>query len=212
MMKQRLANLTCRLEAHEQLLAFIPRSWTAMGTAEGPRLFVMCFAEPPKEWNLRMHEEVKDLVVEMSFQLPRCVWKVGASLATSADDNARTLPARGGMLEEAKRVLEKNNDVLDKEIMKVDYSQNIAKQELVPRLRHQGQSKRFQKFDGRVLPSARHLGGQQSWDLNFRFEREKGMKGCSAMGRCAFAPVPEPYLRIMFIVRVQGTGLRGLES
>lgn len=43
MMEQRLANFVCRLEA--------PRAGTAMGTAEAPRLFVMCFADGLKEWN-----------------------------------------------------------------------------------------------------------------------------------------------------------------
>lgn len=216
-MMARFTNFVCKMDVDDEEgsdpLYFMPRSGSAMGTAEAPRFFLQAFMDAVVPWNIDMRDYTKNLTMTSPFDLP----KTDGTLATYADDLARVLEVPRRTAQEAKEIIDMNNNILDGYLGPCGFGQNRTKQDIVPSLGKQGMMKRLANLvEAKVVPAARHLGGQVTWNNGFAPERDKRLaalrRGWRALGQYWFASTPWGQRRIMIIVRLQGAALTGLES
>ena len=106
--------------------------------------------------------------------------------------------------------------ILNKELPTAGLRQNLAKREIVPKLRHR-ENKKLESLGpgGRVLPWAGHLGGAYTFNGANRAELARRMSsmrvGWISMGRVWTSTYRKIFKRTVFMGKVVEAGLAGLE-
>ena len=228
--EQRMRNAIVSLRGHNGEVSCQPGVGNFIGSSEGPKVFSRAFNKCISNW----WRATKRIAPSMHFLHPCTREEVVAGLVAFADDTATARIVHDGTARSAAALLEMDDEVFNCCVAESGWRQNRSKQDIVANLRKFGQNtllaeeivKESQRRHvgiegpveefGSVLPVARHLGGQFSWNGANQAEFAKRLRamrnGCAELGSFWWSRTPWKVRRAVFLGKVVEAAIAGLLS
>ncbi|CAK0883911.1 unnamed protein product [Prorocentrum cordatum] len=166
----RIHHHVVEVKARGEALHFALGRGGLMGTCEAPKEFAVAVRGPVQRWRAHQCAAQDDL---LTFKTPILELPVSCAVVQFADDLKKRHVVLTGLASEAHAIINASQIILNNELEKGGFRQNMKKRELVTELKPTENRKfktQLANGSGRILPHARHLGGRNAWNDNANVE------------------------------------------